>query len=280
VKKIHIDHGELQLAGQERPHILKGFLAEEVKLSDAGLSVKSAKLTLPEMMISIPSFSIGMDQVIKMEAPADWLIKSEYHALLKQDVPLKVKVTLTSAPSKPFPYDVALDLSGLDGHLKGQMDQSGALVMELADVDSNGIFKLSPEFGKLSMKMTVPDFKGSLNLPAEVAGSLEIHKLEFGLIRLEGQNGQKPSVMAVNIKNGIQAGMSVSDLIEAAKPTEGAQAPAQAFVMMIRDQAGKLKKTEDLVAQWLFKKPLKKLKGPEKSELKDLMTQFNFQVAG
>ena len=278
VKKIHIDHGEFHLAGQERPHVLKGFLAEDVKLSDAGVSVKSASLNLPGMMITIPAFSIGADQTIKMEAPADWVIKPEYHALLKQDLPLKVKVTMTSAPAKPFPYDVALDLLGLDGHIKGQMDPSGALLIEFSDLDSNAVFNLGSEFGKLNVKMKVPDFKGSLNLPAEVAGTLEVHKLAFELVRIEGQNGQKPSVMAVNLKNGIQAGISVGDLMDSAKPAEGA--PAQPFVMMIRDQAGKMKKVEDLVAQWLFKKPLKKLKAPEQKELKDLMTQFTVQVAG
>ena len=274
VKKIHIDHGELHLAGQDRPHILKSFLAEDVKLTDTGVTVKSAKLAIPGMSISIPSFSIGADQAIKMEAPAD------YHALLKQDLPLKVKVTMNSAPAKSFPYDVALDLSGLDGHVKGQMDPSGALLLEFTDLESNGVFKLSPEFGKLNVKMKVPDFKGSLNLLSEVTGSLQIHQMPFELVRLDGQNGQKPMVMAVNIKNGIQAGISVSDLMEAPKPAEGAQPVATTFTMMIRDQAGKLKKVEDHVAQWLFKKPLKKLKAPEQKELKDVMAQFNFQIAG
>lgn len=280
VKRIQVDHGELTLGGRDRPYILKTFSAQDVKLDETGVITKNVKLAMPGMTVSIPGIKIGANQEMGLTGPADWTIKTDYHALLKKDLPLKLNVAMKPAPAKPFPYDVTMDLSGVDGHVKGQMDPSGALLLEFNDLAANDFFKLNEQFGKLNAKMKVPEFKGSMNTPSEIAGAIEIHGLPFELVRIETQGGQGPVVMAVSNRNGIQAGVNIGSLLAMAKPAEGTP-PASAPVtvpMMIRDEKGKLKNADDLLSQWLFKKPVKKLKPAEKGEIKDLSEKFGIQV--
>ncbi|NDG85392.1 MAG: hypothetical protein EBX52_10215 [Proteobacteria bacterium] len=276
VKRIQVDHGELTLGGRDRPYILKSFSAQDVRLDEAGVTTKTIKLAVPGMTVSIPGIKIGASQEMGLIAPADWTIKTDYHALLKKDLPLKLNVAMKPAPAKVFPFDVNLDLTGVDGHVKGQMDPSGALILEFNDLVANDWFKLNDQFGKLNAKMKVPDFKGSMNTPSEISGSIEIHGLPFELVRIEAQGMPGAVVMAVQNRNGIQAGVNIGTLLDSAKPAEGA--PPALIAMVIRDEKGKLKSAEELLSQWLFKKPLKKLKPAERAELKLISDKFSVQV--
>ncbi len=259
IKKLVVERAEISIPGRERPLVAEGLVIRDLQVEEGGIRMAGAVLLLSGARVTIPALSIANDRSVTMTEAMDYVVQASVEPTLRKDVSFELKLLPGGE----------IGISGLEAKTTGKLDASGALSLEGTEIDSNSWFKLNDEFGELGFKLKIAGFGKGPSVPQELSGKVEIHKVPFDLVRLELEEGAKPVVMAISVRNGVETGVNLTAL-----------AGEERIPMMIRDQNSKTRPIEELVAQWLFKKPLKKLKPAEQDEVKTLMAKFSYQIPG